>query len=81
MDGVPNLNPEIAADYKAQAEFLIAYFHYLLIQNYGPTVLVGIEDINVQWKSFVLEPLDECVKFVEEMLDSAASKLPATLRK
>lgn len=80
VDGVPNLNPEIAADYKAQAEFLIAYFHYLLIQNYGPTVLIrGIEDINVPVEEFrTREPLDECVKFVEEMLDSAASKLPAT---
>lgn len=68
MDGVPNIDHTVAADYKAQAEFLIGYFHYLLIQNYGSTIIIrGVEDINAHSEDFrPREPLGVCVAFVEE---------------
>lgn len=79
VDAVPNIDKDKAADYQAQAEFLIGYYHYLLIQNYGPTVLIqGIEDVNVPAQEFRPRvPLDQCVDFVAKKLDDAAAKLPA----
>lgn len=80
VDQVPNLPAEVAEDYKAQATFLIGYFHYLLIQNYGPTILITeVEDINASSETFKARtPFDECVKFAVEKLDDAAKRLPAT---
>ncbi len=77
---VPNLPRTKADDYKAQADFLIGYFHYLLIQNYGPTIIIdGVEDTNKPVEDFKgREPLDKCVDFVVKTLDEAAKKLPLT---
>lgn len=79
VDNVPNLPKNTAEDYKAQAEFLIGYLHFLLIQNYGPTIIIdGVEDINAPVESFkARSTFDECVKFVVEKMDKAATELPA----
>lgn len=44
---VPGLTEEDMNTYSAEADFLIAYYHYLLIRVYGPTIIVrGLADIN-----------------------------------
>ena len=80
VDGVPGIDKEIAEDYKAQAEFLIGFFHYLMIQNYGPTIIVTeVEDVNAPVEDFkARSTMAESVAFTAKILDSAASKLPAT---
>ncbi len=37
---VPGLDPAISEDYVNQADFLIGFFHYLLVRTYGPTILL-----------------------------------------
>lgn len=78
IDKVPNMDKGIADDYKAQADFLIGYYHFLLIQNYGPTIIIeGVEDLNQTVESFKpRNTLDECVAFVSTKLDEAATNLP-----
>lgn len=78
VDAVPGMDPAVAADYKAQAEFLIGYLHYLMIQNYGPTIIItGVEDINAKVEDFkARSTMAESVEFTAKILDSAASKLP-----
>lgn len=80
VDKVPLMDKELAEDYKAQADFLIAYYHYLLIQNYGAVILIkDVEDTNAKVEDFKARtPLDECVAFVAEKFDAAAAKLPET---
>ncbi len=80
ISDVPNLPKTKADDYKAQADFLIGYYHFLLIQNYGPTIIIdGVEDTNKPVEDFKgREPLDKCVDFVAKTLDEAAKKLPLT---
>lgn len=80
VDEVPNLDAKTAADYKAQAKFLIAYFHHLLIQSYGPTIIVeGIEDVNAPVEDFRgRATMSESVNFTANLYDEAAAGLPAT---
>ncbi len=78
IDGVPGIDANVAKDYKAQADFLIGYFNFMLIRNYGPTILIkGVEDINAPVESFkARSPFDECVAFSVKMFDQAAANLP-----
>ena len=40
IHSVPKISQEEVDLYTAEADFLIAYFHLLLIKCYGPTILV-----------------------------------------
>ena len=42
ISSVPNISKDEIDLYTAEADFLIAYFHLLLIKCYGPTVLVDV---------------------------------------
>lgn len=66
--------------YQAEARFLRAYFYFLLMQQYGPVVLMGEDvtppdavaaDMQIPRSSF-----DECVDYVVSELDKAAEVLP-----
>lgn len=75
---VPGINQTIAEDYKAQADFLIAYFHMLLIKCYGPTVLVKeTPKFDTPREGYLSRsPYDECVDWVADLFDDAAKRLP-----
>lgn len=76
---VPRLSQETINDYVAQADFVIAYLHLLLIKCYGPTVLVKELPAFDTPKENMLGrlPYDECVQWVCDQLDDAARRLPA----
>lgn len=80
LPDTPGLKEEVKTDYLAQAKFLVAYYHYLLIQSYGPIILIeGVEDTNASAESFKARvPFDQGVDFVVRLLDEAATDLPAT---
>ncbi len=80
VDKTPGMNDEMKADYKAQGQFLIAYYHYMLARCYGSIILVN-ETPNIETKveDFAHRmPYDECVQWICDKLDAAASVLPAT---
>lgn len=79
VGSVPNLRDDLRADYEAQVKFLIGYYHFLLIRCYGPTIVIrGVSDINTPVEDYAArEPLDQCVQFVCDILDEAATVLPA----
>lgn len=76
----PGIEASTVAEYKAQADFLIAYYHFLLIRSYGPTILVKEEPLlNTDQKDYLgRSSYDECVQWVCDLLDKAAAELPAT---
>ena len=78
VDGVPNLTSENKILYKAEAKFLIAYYHYLLLRCYGPTMIVDrVLDVNMPTSEFPERlPYDECVDWIANMFDEAAKDLP-----
>ncbi|GKG76622.1 RagB/SusD family nutrient uptake outer membrane protein [Parabacteroides sp. AM58-2XD] len=68
----------------AEAKFLIAYFHYVLLQNYGPIVLIdktipldGSESDMFRKRS----NYDDCVKGIAKMFDEAIVDLPTSWSK
>lgn len=63
----------------AEVTFLKAYYHYFLLQLYGPIPLIK-ENIPLSappedtW--LFREPVDECVDYIVELIDEASPNLP-----
>jgi starch-binding outer membrane protein, SusD/RagB family len=64
--------------YKAEARCLRAWFYFCLLRQYGPVVLLGDKEVNVNATDiqFPRNSFDECVAFVSGELDAAAAILP-----
>lgn len=66
----------------AEVKFLKAYYHFFLMQLYGPIVLVH-ENIPLSADPEELkvyrEPIDDCVNYIVELLDEAIPDLPLVL--
>lgn len=77
-----DIMPEERARWIAEVKFLKAYYHFFLMQLYGPIVLAkeevplatSPEDLQVY-----REPLDEVLDYIVELLDEAIPDLPITL--
>lgn len=68
----------------SEAKFLIAYFHYVLLQNYGPVVLIdktipmdGSEEDMFRKRS----NYDDCVEFIAQTFDESMENLPTSWSK
>ena len=58
----------------AETNFLIAYFHSVLLQNYGPVVIVDSDiPLDGEGETFFRprKPYDECVTTIGGMFDKA----------
>ncbi len=79
--GVPNgiVDEDIAKQWRAEAKFLKAYYHFCLLRRYGPIAIV--EDrlpMDASPSSFPGRMhYDYCVKWICDKLDEAAEDLPA----
>lgn len=80
IDKTPGLEKSVSDDYKAQADFLIAYYHFLLLRSYGPIILIKEEPLlDTSPEDFLpRSPYDECVDWIADKFDDAASRLPST---
>lgn len=68
--------------WKAEVKFLIAYYHFVLLQNYGPIVVIDhliATDASADEMFQARLPYDECVNKVAAMFDEAIPDLPATV--
>lgn len=80
IDAVPNIDPQKLNYYKGEALFLIGYYHQIMLEYYGPIVLVESElserstpaEMNVP-----RAPYDDCVNFIANKYTEAAKLLPA----
>lgn len=79
IDGVEGLSQSEKDLYKAEANFLIGYFHFLLLRMYGPVVIAEQQfDLNMPTTEYPLRSTyEEGVAFVVEKMDEAAQALPA----
>jgi len=79
VDVTPGLDDETKTRYKAEAKFLIGYYHSLLMKLYGPIIIQrDVADVNMPAAQFpVRSSYDECVDFVVSILDEAGNDLPA----
>lgn len=76
-----DLTDEDKNDFIGQAYFLIAYYHWVLMEHYGPVVIRDHEVTMTESPETLFAPRsswDECSAFVADMFDRAAGLLPAT---
>ena len=74
IDAVPGISPSVADEFKGEAYFLIAYYHWVLLTHYGPVILVrGQLDMGLPEEQVYVarSPFDECVTFIAETYDRA----------
>ncbi len=78
IDGVAGIETPTKERYKAEANFLIGYYHFLLLRMYGPVVIADQEfDLNMPTSEYPLRATyDETVNFISNKLDEAATGLP-----
>ena len=82
IDKTPNIPAADVQRMKGEATFLIAYFHFVLLREYGPTVIMtGQENVGAtdNLSHPARKPYDSCVQFISGLLDQAAGVLPATV--
>ena len=79
IDLVVDMTQEEKNQWKSEANFLKAYFHFLLVSNYGP---IPIVDINLPISAPDTEvrldrkTVDECFSYIVETIDAAIANLP-----
>ncbi|GAA4307750.1 RagB/SusD family nutrient uptake outer membrane protein [Compostibacter hankyongensis] len=79
IDGVPDLDDFERDRWVAEVNFLKAYYHWLLLQMYGPVPIMdknlpvssGTEAVKVE-----RQPVDSCFTYIINLIDSAAMNLP-----
>ena len=81
LENADNVGPQLAGaekeQWKAEAKFLKAYYHYYLMRMYGPSPLIkenlSIEATTEEVKVY-RDPLDECVDYVVQLIDEAEKR-------
>ena len=78
IDLVHDMDPREKAEWKAQAIFMKAYYHFLLLQRYGPIVIAD-EMVAVDAPIDELFPrrskIDECFDYIVRTIDLALPNL------
>lgn len=77
VDKVPRLEEDTKLVYKAETQFLLAYYGFYLMKAYGPFILPdGVFDYNMSPSSYPKrEKFDDCVKWILDRLDEAYPNL------
>ena len=79
IDQVVDMDQSEKNQWKAEVSFLKAYYHFLLLSNYGPIPIIDVnlpidasdEDVRVERKT-----VDECFTYITTTIDAAISNLP-----
>jgi len=79
IQNVPDMQQAERDEWAAEVKFLKAYYHYFLMQLYGPIPVVrenlpidaSIDEVRVR-----REPIDEVVNYIVELLDESLLYLP-----
>lgn len=82
IDKTPGFSEAEISRMKGEANFLIAYYHFNLLRQYGPIVLMEDEvpfDAPDEVFFAARKPYDECIDFIASKLDQAISMLPSSI--
>ncbi|MGV8134041.1 MAG: RagB/SusD family nutrient uptake outer membrane protein [Mangrovibacterium sp.] len=76
---VPDLPEWERNQWIAEVKFLKAYYHFYLLQTYGPIPLVKENlpvDINISEVKAFRDPVDSCFSYIVKLLDETRDALP-----
>ena len=79
MDRVIDLEQEEKNSWKAEAKLLKAYYHFLLLSNYGPIPIVDVNlpiDASDEELRVLRKPVDEVFAYILQTIDDAMVYLP-----
>lgn len=79
IDLVVDMDQTEKNQWKAEAKFLKAYFHFLLVSNYGPIPIVDVNlPISASDEAVRLDrkTVDECFSYIVETMDATIADLP-----
>ena len=74
IDNVPDMDQAEKDQWRAEARFLKAYYHFCLMQKWGPIPIVKHSlsmDVSVDEARVYRDPIDSCFNFVLSELDKA----------
>ncbi|TKG96414.1 RagB/SusD family nutrient uptake outer membrane protein [Puteibacter caeruleilacunae] len=77
---IPNITDEEKSDWISQVNFLKGYYHFALIKNYGPIIIM---DKNVEASDGIdavrdfRQPVDSCFNYVVSLFDQANKNMPS----
>ncbi|MDR1864100.1 MAG: RagB/SusD family nutrient uptake outer membrane protein [Bacteroidales bacterium] len=79
IDKVPDLREDERIRWKAEIKFLKAYFHFFLLQMYGPIPIVETNiDVSASPEEVRIyrEPVDDVIEYIVRLIDEATPDLP-----
>ncbi|MGF7023553.1 RagB/SusD family nutrient uptake outer membrane protein [Sphingobacterium sp. HSC-15S19] len=79
IDKVPEsaMGSDLKIQYKAEARFLRGWFYWKLLRQYGPAVLLDKPlGLNEDYNNYPRNSFQECVDYINKMMDMAAADLP-----
>ena len=79
IERVPDMSRSEKDQWKAEATFLKAFYHFNLIRKWGPVPIIRESlpmDADVETVRVYREPIDTCFNFVLSLLDKAMPDLP-----
>lgn len=77
VDAVPRLEEDTKLVYKAETQFLLAYYGFYLLKSYGPFIIPdGVFDYNMSSDAYPKRAkFDDCVQWILDRLDEAYPNL------
>lgn len=82
VDRVPDMDETEKIQWKAEADFLKAYFHFELVRKWGPIPVIYESlpiDTDVEHVRLFRNTIDECFDHILGLLDKAEPNLPLTV--
>ena len=79
VDRVPDMTRTEKQQWKAEATFLKAYYHFNLVRKWGPVPVIRESlpiDSDVETVRVYRENIDDCFDYILELLDQAYNDLP-----
>ena len=83
IDAVPDMDDWEKEQWKAEAKFLKAYYHFHLIRKWGPIPIIYESlpiDSDVETVRVYRNDIDECFDFVLDQMDEAMENLPLVVQ-
>ncbi|MDR1169544.1 MAG: RagB/SusD family nutrient uptake outer membrane protein, partial [Prevotellaceae bacterium] len=74
VDNVVDITETEKRDFKAQAKFLKAYYHFILLQHYGPIVIMDKSVALDALSADLFQPrskVEDCLNYIINLLDEA----------
>ncbi|MDP4207108.1 MAG: RagB/SusD family nutrient uptake outer membrane protein, partial [Bacteroidota bacterium] len=79
VDRCPDLSNDEKAEFKAEAQFMRGYYYWMLVEQYGPVVLLKTQTkITDDFANYSRAPLDSCITYICDLMDKAEKVLPPT---